>query len=102
MTSNDPISVGLIVLGAFIAGSRDLSFDAYGYAVVFVANITTAIYLASIARIGSTIKLANFSVCVVGLSHYWCVTFIYPLSFQENQAASIALASCGVMVRFIV
>ncbi|CAN0918300.1 UDP-N-acetylglucosamine transporter UGNT1 [Linum grandiflorum] len=46
-------SVGIIILGAFIAGARDLSFDAYSYAVVFVANICTAIYLASIARIGS-------------------------------------------------
>ncbi|KAH9623555.1 hypothetical protein KSS87_001457, partial [Heliosperma pusillum] len=45
-------SVGLIVLGALVAGSRDLSFDAYGYGVVFLANITTAIYLATIARIG--------------------------------------------------
>jgi len=45
-------SVGLIVLGAFVAGARDLSFDAYGYAVVFLANITTAIYLATIARLG--------------------------------------------------
>ncbi|KAM5564477.1 hypothetical protein ABKV19_018851 [Rosa sericea] len=50
-------SVGLIVLGAFIAGARDLSFDAYGYAVVFLSNITTAIYLATIARIGSTFGL---------------------------------------------
>ncbi|KAI5557480.1 hypothetical protein POPTR_018G127400v4 [Populus trichocarpa] len=45
-------SVGIIILGAFVAGARDLSFDAYGYAVVFVANICTAVYLASIARIG--------------------------------------------------
>jgi len=46
------ISVGLIVLGAFIAGARDFSFDAYGYAVVFMSNIATAIYLATISRIG--------------------------------------------------
>jgi solute carrier family 35 protein len=30
-----------------------LSFDFYGYAVVFAANFTTAIYLATISRIGS-------------------------------------------------
>lgn len=46
--------MALIVLGAFIAGARDLSFDFYGYIVVFLSNITTAIYLATIARIGST------------------------------------------------
>ena len=46
-------SVGIIILGAFIAGARDLSFDSYGYAIVFVANICTAVYLASISRIGT-------------------------------------------------
>ncbi|KAF5936228.1 hypothetical protein HYC85_027357 [Camellia sinensis] len=51
-TSSVVGSVALIVIGAFIAGARDLSFDSYGYAVVFMANITTAIYLATIARIG--------------------------------------------------
>jgi len=35
--------VALIVFGAFVAGARDLSFDARGYAIVFVANITTAV-----------------------------------------------------------
>lgn len=47
-------SVALILLGAFIAGARDLSFDSYGYLVVLVSNITTAIYLTTIARIGAT------------------------------------------------
>ncbi|KAF7830305.1 nucleotide-sugar uncharacterized transporter 3 [Senna tora] len=58
-------SVGLIVLGAFIAGARDLSFDAYGYAIVFMSNITTAIYLATIARIGKTSGLNSFGLM-------WC------------------------------
>ena len=35
--------MALIVFGAFVAGARDLSFDARGYAIVFVANITIAI-----------------------------------------------------------
>ncbi|KAK0572420.1 hypothetical protein LWI29_031329 [Acer saccharum] len=58
-------SVGTIILGAFIAGARDLSFDAYGYAVVFIANICTAIYLASIARIGKSSGLNSFGLM-------WC------------------------------
>ncbi|KAI9192827.1 hypothetical protein LWI28_028158 [Acer negundo] len=58
-------SVGTIILGAFIAGARDLSFDAYGYAVVFIANICTAIYLASIARIGKSSGLNIFGLM-------WC------------------------------
>lgn len=58
-------SVALIVLGAFIAGSRDLSFDFYGYLVVFLSNITTAIYLATIARVGKSSGLNSFGLM-------WC------------------------------
>lgn len=61
-------SVGLIVLGAFIAGARDLSFDAYGYGVVFLANITTAIYLATIARIGDTSLYHSFPLVISVIS----------------------------------
>ncbi|KAM2643125.1 hypothetical protein EV1_016988 [Malus domestica] len=61
-------SVGLIVLGAFVAGSRDLSFDAYGYGVVFLSNITTAVYLATIARIGKSSGLNSFGLM-------WCNGF---------------------------
>ncbi|XWS17115.1 hypothetical protein CRYUN_Cryun33cG0040700 [Craigia yunnanensis] len=58
-------SVGIIILGAFVAGARDLSFDAYSYSIVFVANICTAIYLASIARIGKSSGLNSFGLM-------WC------------------------------
>ncbi|KAJ8774094.1 hypothetical protein K2173_009525 [Erythroxylum novogranatense] len=67
MSYTPPIvgSVGLIVFGAFIAGARDLSFDFYGYAVVFLANISTAIYLASIGRVGKSSGLNSFGLM-------WC------------------------------
>ncbi|KAA0063526.1 UDP-sugar transporter sqv-7-like isoform X2 [Cucumis melo var. makuwa] len=55
-------SVGMIILGAVVAGSRDLSFDTYSYAVVFVANICTALYLAFIARIGKSSGLNTFGL----------------------------------------
>ncbi|CAB4288668.1 unnamed protein product [Prunus armeniaca] len=58
-------SVGIIILGAVVAGARDLSFDAYSYGVVFVANICTAIYLASIAHIGKSSGLSTFGLM-------WC------------------------------
>ena len=45
--------MGMIILGAIVAGAGDLSFDIYAYGVVFLANISTAVYLASIARIGN-------------------------------------------------
>ncbi|PPD96595.1 hypothetical protein GOBAR_DD06408 [Gossypium barbadense] len=64
-TSSIVGSVGLIVIGAFVAGARDLSFDFYGYAIVFLANISTAIYLATIARIGKSSGLNSFGLM-------WC------------------------------
>lgn len=54
------VSVGVIIFGAFFAGARDLSFDFYGYAIVFLANITTAVYLATIARIGTVNQTTFF------------------------------------------
>lgn len=57
--------MALIVVGAFIAGARDLSFDSYGYAILFLANISTAVYLATIARIGKSSGLNSFGLM-------WC------------------------------
>lgn len=90
------ISVALIVFGAFVAGARDLSFNAYGYSIVFIANITTAIYLATIARIGSIYILTFF----LYFSVMWLYvhTVVYIFHFQESPAVSIALVSCGAMV----
>ncbi|CAH8262228.1 unnamed protein product [Arabidopsis lyrata] len=59
-------SVGIIILGAIIAGIRDLSFDGYGYGLVFTANICTATYLALISRIGRKSSGLN----IFGLM--WC------------------------------
>ncbi|KAG2323019.1 hypothetical protein Bca52824_016232 [Brassica carinata] len=58
-------SVGIILLGAIIAGIRDLSFDAYGYGLVFTANLCTATYLALIARTGKSSGLNTFGLM-------WC------------------------------
>ncbi|KAM7511532.1 hypothetical protein LguiB_010407 [Lonicera macranthoides] len=65
---NSPSVVGcvaIIILSAFVAGARDLSFDSYAYAVVFASNICTAIYLASIARVGKSSGLNSFGLM-------WC------------------------------
>ncbi|XP_054807649.1 UDP-N-acetylglucosamine transporter UGNT1-like [Prosopis cineraria] len=58
-------SVGIIIAGAFVAGARDLAFDAYSYSVVFLANICTAVYLSSISRIGKSSGLNTFGLM-------WC------------------------------
>nr|POE81634.1 udp-sugar transporter sqv-7 [Quercus suber] len=50
---------------AVLALLMDLSFDAYAYAVVFIANICTAVYLASIAHIGKSSGLNTFGLM-------WC------------------------------
>jgi solute carrier family 35 protein len=47
----------MIVVGAFVAGARDLSFDAQGYTVVLVSNLTTAMYLTTISRLGMSLIL---------------------------------------------
>lgn len=45
--------MALIVFGVFVARAQDSSFDVHGYAIVFIVNITIAIYLATINRIGN-------------------------------------------------
>lgn len=58
-------SVVMIVFGAFVAGARDMSYDSYGYAIVLIANVATAVYLATIARIGKSSGLNSFGLM-------WC------------------------------
>ncbi|KAI8022901.1 UDP-N-acetylglucosamine transporter UGNT1 [Camellia lanceoleosa] len=62
-------SVAIIILGALVAGARDMSFDSYSYAIVFISNICTAIYLASVARIGKSSGLNSFGLM-------WCNGFL--------------------------
>lgn len=42
-----------------------MSFDVYGYSIVFLSNVTTAIYLATISRIGKSSGLNSFGLM-------WC------------------------------
>ena len=58
-------AVGLMVLGAFVAGAHDLEFSFIGYAYVFANNAATAAYLACIARYGRTSGLNSFGMM-------WC------------------------------
>ena len=55
-------SVGLMVAGALIAGSADLDFDLYGYSLVFASNVTTAVYLSTIARVKQSTGLNSFGL----------------------------------------
>ncbi|KAK9269272.1 hypothetical protein L1049_001042 [Liquidambar formosana] len=98
--------VGIIILGAFIAGVQDLSFDFYGYAVVFVSNICTAIYLAYIARVGKSSGLNSFGLMwcngiICGpLLLFWTlvrgdleVTMTFPYLFSPGFQAVMLLSS---------
>ncbi|MED6145801.1 hypothetical protein PIB30_028561 [Stylosanthes scabra] len=58
-------SVGVIIFGAFIAGTRDLAFDAYGYTIVFIENMCKAVYLTSVSRVGKSTGLNVFGLM-------WC------------------------------
>jgi len=55
-------SVGLMVLGAVVAGANDVSFDAHGYLLVFASNCATALYLGMISRYGKTSPLNSFGL----------------------------------------
>eukprot|EP01024_Parvocaulis_polyphysoides_P040406 TRINITY_DN3674_c0_g2_i4.p1 TRINITY_DN3674_c0_g2~~TRINITY_DN3674_c0_g2_i4.p1 ORF type:complete len:378 (+),score=46.49 TRINITY_DN3674_c0_g2_i4:105-1238(+) len=58
-------AVGMMVIGALIAGLRDLEFNLHGYLMVFAANCSTALYLAVISKIGSSSGLNSFGLI-------WC------------------------------
>ena len=53
-------AVALMVVGAIIAGLRDLRFDAWGYLLVFASNASTALYLSMISRYGKRSSLNSF------------------------------------------
>ncbi|CAI7922046.1 unnamed protein product, partial [Closterium sp. NIES-54] len=56
------VSVAVIVAGALLAAVRDFSFEAYGYSIVLLSNITTALYLTLIARLGKSTGLNSFGL----------------------------------------
>jgi solute carrier family 35 protein len=51
-----------MVAGAIIAGLGDLDFNTWGYGLVLACNASTAIYLATIARIGKSTGLNSFGM----------------------------------------
>jgi len=59
------VSVVLMVLGAFIAGWGDLSFDLYGYFLTALNCVVTAIYLVYIAKKSQQTGMETF-----GLMYY--------------------------------
>ncbi|KAG0583300.1 hypothetical protein M758_3G126700 [Ceratodon purpureus] len=104
-------SVAIIVFGVIIAGSRDFSFDLGGYSLVFLSNLATAIYLATIARLGKTTGLNSFGLMwcngiICGpILFAWIVLSgelntalnfesIHVLSFQTVIALSCMMAFC--------
>ncbi len=95
--------MGIIILGAFVAGARDLSFDAYAYAVVFIANICTAVYLASIARIGNMFILMSSHCSFMlwsGISFY-LIQCILNLSGKSSGLNTFGLMWCNGMIRVL-
>lgn len=95
--------MGIIILGAFVAGARDLSFDVYAYAVVFMANICTAIYLALIARIGNVLNSYIFlclRYCAVKNS-FLLVQCILDLSGKSSGLNTFGLMWCNGKIRVL-
>lgn len=77
-----------------------MSFEAYGYSIVFLSNIATAIYLATIARIGTMnffFYLKTFLVCFTSFIIFLKYTLKVSVP-QGKPVALTALALCGAMV----
>lgn len=51
------VSVGLMIVGALVAGVHDLNFDVLAYAIVMIYNLCTAMYLVLINKISTAEKL---------------------------------------------
>ncbi|KAK3252603.1 hypothetical protein CYMTET_38110 [Cymbomonas tetramitiformis] len=59
------MSVVLMVVGALVASAHDLTFDVKGYLLVLGSNVSTAVYLQTIARFGQRSMLNSFGLM-------WC------------------------------
>lgn len=66
-------SVMVILSGTIIASFYDVSFSTYGYVMVFLANLTTAVYLVLIRYTRDETKLDNFGIL------YYCSLSCLPL-----------------------
>ncbi|CAL5397171.1 unnamed protein product [Camellia sinensis] len=85
-------SVAIIILGALVAGARDMSFDSYSYAIVFISNICTAIYLASVARIGKSSGLNSFGL--MWCNEEWNDYSLASLRNDQSPKSVVMLLSC--------
>ncbi|KAL2340459.1 hypothetical protein Fmac_008399 [Flemingia macrophylla] len=79
-------SVGIIIAGAFVAGARDLSFDAYAYFVVFIENMCKAVYLASVSRVGRSSGLNIFGIVWCNVVICGPILFLWSLNRGDIQA----------------
>lgn len=68
-------SCAVIVLGALIAGYRDLSFDAKGYAVVFLQNCATTGGTISTSMLSKNLGLNGPSLSLVSTICSWPLVF---------------------------
>jgi solute carrier family 35 protein len=99
-------SVLMMVAGATIAGLGDLDFNLWGYGLVLSCNASTAIYLATIARIGKSTGLNSFGMMWVNtvlstpalfLFCWWQGAISTALEFQGKQGGVFGVlvgASC--------
>jgi solute carrier family 35 protein len=62
-------AVGLMLLGALIAGVRDLHFDLYSYFLLFGYNFFTAVYLVLINRVTTEEKNIEYEMKLNGVKY---------------------------------
>eukprot|EP01103_Thecamoeba_quadrilineata_P018945 TRINITY_DN7487_c0_g1_i1.p1 TRINITY_DN7487_c0_g1~~TRINITY_DN7487_c0_g1_i1.p1 ORF type:complete len:235 (+),score=13.99 TRINITY_DN7487_c0_g1_i1:298-1002(+) len=73
--SDEVFSVVLMILGATVAGWGDLTFNAFGYSLVLLNCVVTALYLIYINKTSKLVELNTFG------SMYYCNLISTPFVF---------------------
>jgi solute carrier family 35 len=55
-------SVALMVIGSLVAGATDVTFNIRGYSLILLANISTSVYLTSMAPAKEALGSSNFFI----------------------------------------
>lgn len=92
-------SVLLMVIGALVAGARDLEFSLSGYALVICCNVATAVFLAMIARTAKDTNLNQFGL--MWCNSIWCAPLLFCLILYRGDLVTSFGLEVAADVRFI-
>lgn len=84
------VSVTIMVLGSFIGGWGDLQFDLFGYGMVMLNNLVTALNLVFIKKTLSDTKLAADTFGMLYYNSLISIPFLVVLSVLAGEASQLA------------